>query len=105
VKLPESTQKIIAEIVSSIRDASPDKKLVSEGFAEHLAALKLPAREVVFHGDLVDAVDAIAKLARRTAGPGAAWGAASDAARGAARDAAWGAARDAARDAASRLAG
>src|SRR5437660_5923407 len=110
IELSPRTKETIAEIVAAIRKATPNRELVKQGFAEHLSALKLPQREIIFHPNLVNACKTVWTYckaaidkewgAARGAARDAAWGAAWDAARDAARDAAWDAAWDAARDAA-----
>src|SRR2546421_220052 len=91
MKLPASTQKIIAELKEAFATSRFDEGLVREGFEEHLELLKLPRRAVVFHPNPVRAILRMYELAGD-----AAWAAAWAAARDAAWDAAWDAARDAA---------
>src|SRR2546430_2304290 len=87
MKLPASTQKIIAELKEAFATSRFDEGLVREGFEEHLELLKLPKRAVVFHPNPVRAILKLYELSRA---------AARDAAGDAARDAAWDAARAAA---------
>ena len=98
IELSPRTKETIAEIVAAIRKATPNRELVKQGFAEHLSALKLPQREIIFHPNLIDACKTIWTYCK--AAIDKEWGAARGAARDAAWDAAWDAARDAAWDAA-----
>ncbi len=91
MKLPASTQKIIAELKEAFATSRFDEGLVREGFEEHLELLKLPKRAVVFHPNPVRAILKIYELTGAAAGA-AAWAAAWDAAWDAAGAAAWDAA-------------
>src|SRR5438309_530098 len=99
MRLPASTQKIIAELKEAFTYPRFDEGLVREGFEEHLELLKLPKRAVVFYPNPVRAILRVYELAwaaARAAAWAAARDAAGDAAMDAARDAAWAAARAAA---------
>src|SRR5256885_2136775 len=91
MKLPASTQKIIAELKEAFATSRFDEGLVREGFEEHLELLKLHERAVVLHPERVRAMLEVYELSRA-------------AARAAVRAAAWDAARAAARDAAGAAA-
>src|SRR5437773_10420667 len=95
MKLPASTQNIIADLKEAFATSRFDDRLVRDGFEEHLELLKLPKRAVVFHPNPVRAILKVYELS---------WDAAWDAARAAAWDAARAAAWDAARDAAGAAA-
>ena len=85
IELSPRTKETIAEIVAAIRKATPNRELVKQGFAEHLSALKLPQREIIFHPNLVNACKTVWTYCK--AAIDKEWGAA----RGAAWGAAWGA--------------
>ena len=75
MKLPASTQKIIADLKEAFATSRFDEGLVRDGFEEHFELLKLPKRAVVFHPNPVRAILRIYELAGA-----AAWDAAWEAA-------------------------